>query len=236
MLRLSRSLSPLALLAGFAMASAQTPARPAVRDLQVELSTTVKAKKAKAGDAISAITVDPMTLAKGTVVPAGAKVLGHVHQVEADFGEGHTSYIALSFEEVVVKKGETVPLNCIIRAAMMPSLKGVTAQGTESGQSITPIPSTTGDGMNRGAMGGMGMGTGGMGMGGSGSSSSSGGVILTSTPQDSPQPIKAHNGEVIGMRGVELQINGPNHWSTFRSVRKNIELDSGLQLMLVVQL
>ena len=236
MLRLSNSLCSLVVLLGLAVASAQTPERPVVRDLQVELSTTVKAKKAKAGDAISAITIVPITLVKGVVVPAGAKVLGHVRQVEADFGEGHTSYIALSFEEVVVKKGETVPLNCIIRAAMMPTLKGVTAQGTESGQSITPMPSTASDGMSRGAMGGMGMGS--TGMGGPGSSNSSGGVVLPGTPQpqDPPKPIQAHNGEVIGMRGVELQINGPNHWSTFRSARKNLELDGGLQLMLVVQL
>jgi hypothetical protein len=94
--------------------------------------------------------------------------------------------------------------------------------------------------MGDATMGGMGsmsgMGTGGMGIGGTTSSGSAGSAFPeTPQPQDAPKPVPAHNGEVIGMRGVELQINSQNHLSTFRSVRKNLELDSGLQLMLVVQ-
>lgn len=219
----------LATALGFSTVSAQTSPKPgghdlAGRDLQVELVTAVKAKKAKVGDAVSALTVTPITLAKGIVLRAGSKVTGHVRQVEADSGEAHTSFIAISFEEVLVKKGETVPLNCFVRAAMMPALKGVAAQGTELGQTTASTPGAGRDGMNVTPSGrNMGMSTG----------PASVGPLLQS--QDAANPAAAHSGQVVGMRGVELQMNAPEHLSTFRSAHKNLELDEGLQLMLVVQ-
>jgi hypothetical protein len=244
MLQLSRGLLVLTVLLGLATVSAQTSGPPVSQDLQVELATSVKAKKAKAGDAVSAVTVVPVTLAKGVVIPAGSKVLGHVRQVEADSAERHTSSISLSFEEVVVKKGQTVPLNCFIRAGMMPALRGVSAQGMDQGQTIAPtqMPSrggmsggTMGGGMMGGGMGGGMNGMGGGGMGGSSASSSPPALPSAPQPQETPKPVAAHNGEVIGMRGVELQVSGADHLSTFRSTHKNLELDEGLQLMLVVQ-
>jgi hypothetical protein len=247
MLRLSRGLWLLVVLLGLAMVSAQTPGQPVSQDLQVELATAVKAKKAKVGDAVNAVTVAPITLAKGIVVPAGSKVLGHVRQVEADSAEGHTSSVTLSFEEVVVKKGQTVPLNCFIRAAMMPALRGVSAQGTDQGQTISPtqMPSrgpmgggTMGGGTMGGGMNGGMNGMGGGGMGSSGASSTGPPAAMPPTtpqPQEAPKTVPAHNGEVIGMRGVELLVDVPDHLSRFRSAHKNLELDEGLQLMLVVQ-
>ena len=226
----------LAVALGFATVFAQTAAKPAGHDLQVELTTAVKAKKAKVGDTISAVTVTPVTLANGTVLPAGSKVTGHVRQVEADSGDSHTSLIAISFEEAAVKKGETVPLNCFVRAALMPALKGITARETEQGQTIAPMTGAARDGMGVSPMGGsMGMGSG-TGMGGGAGAGTMGTVVQgTPQPQDSPKPVTAHNGQVIGMRGVELQMDAPQHLSTFRSEHKNLELDEGLQLMLVVQ-
>jgi hypothetical protein len=206
-----------AILLGFGTINAQTPAKPSLQNMQVQLVTAVKAKKAKAGDAITAITMVPVTLAQGVLVPAGSKVTGHVRKVEADAGDAHTSSIALSFEEVQVKKGQTLPLSCFVRAALMPKLQGINAQMSQGGQNIPPVtgPAAVRDGqsgdvyrdLSRGEIAADGQNTG---------------------------PVAAHTGQVVGLNGVELQVTEPDHLSMFKSSHKNLELDEGLELMLVV--
>ena len=224
----------IATILGFGAAGAQTPAKPAGLDLQVQLTSPVKAKKVKVGDTVSAITITPISLAQ-VVVPAGSKVTGHVRQVEADASDAHTSLIALSFDEVAVKNGQKVPLNSFVRAALMPTAQGLTAQEAQQATN-TPVLSP-----NRGAING--------GMGGYLGTGSSGGM-MTGTPtangdpartastqtqqQEPPKPTAARTGQVIGLRGVELQVTNPDHLSVFKSDHKNLELDEGLQLMLVV--
>jgi hypothetical protein len=215
-------LCAIVLVAGSAGAQApatQTPPQPPRgQDMQVELTTAISAKKAKVGQTVTAVTVTPVTLAQGLVVPTGAKLIGHVRKAEADFGDAHTSLIALTFEEIQVKKGQTVPLNCFIRAALLRKLKGVMAQGSEQGTSLPPVtgPAAVRDGesgdvyrdLSRAEVAANG-------------GSSGGNVTLQS-------------GQVIGMPGVELQVVEPGNVSVFKSSSKNLDLDDGLQLMLVV--
>lgn len=226
------SLSRLLLVAtvlGLGVIKAQTP-KPPDLDLQVQLTTTIKAKKVKVGDAVSAITVAPMTLAQGLVIPAESKVTGHVRQVEADSGDAHSSLIALSFDEITLKNGQKVPLNCFVRAALLPGSKGTTTPQGQADPMLSP---------NRGA--------GNSGMGGYISAGNAGGMmagtpVANGTPRDGTSttdakpadPVAAHSGQVIGMPGVELQITSPDHLSVFKSVHKNLELGEGLQLMLDV--
>jgi hypothetical protein len=225
---LQRSLLLGAVLLGLGTADAQTPARPVGRDLQVELVSAVKARKAKVGDVVTAVTDVPLTLPKGLVVPAGSRVVGHVRRLDADSGDAHTSFIALSFDEIEIKKGQTVPLNCFVRAALLPAIKGTTAQASQQGQNLPPMQAPTRDG---------GMSSGGM-MPNSGTNMGNPNpgdlVSPTGQPQEGAKPVAAHTGEVVGMRGVELQVTNPDHLSVFRSARKNLELDEGLELMLVV--
>jgi hypothetical protein len=208
--------------------SAQPPAKPSGRDLQVELTNAVKAKKAKEGDTVTAVTLSSLVLSKEVVVPVGAKVVGHVRKVEADSGDGHTSFITLSFEEIDIKKGQGVPLNCFVRAALMPAVKGIYGQEIEHGSTAAPISM---DAPVRAA---------------SGPGSMAPSVVDANNPyvdrnpqystgaQGDPKSVAAHSGQVVGMRGVELEVTVPNNWSTFKSAHKNLELGEGLQLMLVV--
>jgi len=214
-------------LLGLETIGAQISARPVGQDLQVELSTAVKAKKAKVGDTVTAVIVAPVKLSSGLVIPAGSKVVGHVRKAEADSGDAHTSFIALSFEEIDLKKGQTVPLHCFIRAALMPTLKGVMGQELEHGQTAAPMsmdaPARAASGPGSGA--------------GSSMVDVNNPISHTSVePQGDTKPVAArvHTGQVVGIRGVELQVTGPDYLSTFQSTHKNLELDQGLQLMLVV--
>jgi hypothetical protein len=220
-------LSTIVLGLSMTMLSAQTK-QPASQDLQVELTSTIKAKKAKVGDAVAAITRAPITLSQGLVIPADSKVTGHVRQVEADSADAHTSWIALSFEEIVLKNGQKVPLNCFVRAALSPTNTGTDPTAGQNSSLVTPT-----------------RGAGNAGMGGATSVGSSGGMIagtatangdVGKTPTaDSQAPVVAHRGQVIGMPGVELQVVDPGHVSVFKSIHKNLELSEGLQLMLDVR-
>lgn len=209
----------------------QTPKQPAPLDVQVQLNTEIKAKKAKAGDPVVAVTRVPIKLADGTAVPVGAKFLGHVVQVEADAAETHASFISLAFDNIEIKKGQAVPVTCVIRAAMMPAIKDAAAQ--QQTQMMVPMPAPSG-GMSGGPMMG-GMGGGSMGGGNMGGGANSTVVVPVTTQPEDPKPVRLHTGEVLGMRGVELQVDGPNRVSTFRSAHKNLDLYEGLQMMVAVQ-
>jgi hypothetical protein len=192
------------------------------------LLSTVKATKAKANDPISAQTVTPLTLKDGTVIAAGSTLRGHVVKVESDSADQHISSIAITFDAVDLKKKEKLPLNLSVVSAM------ASAPGGEPGNKLVspsqgPLPndhalnghsySVTQDTPNL------------INDPTQGHSSISNGQA--SGTQGSPTA--AHTGSVIGLPGVTLQIgDGPAAVSTFVSAKKNLQLDSGLQLMLVV--
>ncbi|HEY6271936.1 MAG TPA: hypothetical protein VIX19_08075 [Terriglobales bacterium] len=230
---LQRFLPSVVVLIVFATVIAQTSKQPVHLDLQVELKMDVKAKKAKAGDVVAALTMVPAILPNATVVPAGSKVLGHVTESDADSGDAHTSFISLSFESIEIKKGQVIPINSSIRAAMMPALKGTMAQ--QQGQTIMPLQAPNREGNAGGSAMGGGYGMG----GGNGTGGTMANPTATNPPanqaEDTNKPVAVHSGEVVGMRGVELVPAGPNHASTFRSGHKNLELYEGLQMMLAVQ-
>lgn len=216
-------------LLAFGPATAQN-SKPAGREtqLQIQLPNAVKARKAKAGDSVSAITVTAVTQPAGIAVPAGSKVLGHVRKVEADLGAEHNSLIALSFDEIYLKKGQTVPLKSFIFAAMMPHLKTNYEQlNNQYGSSMPPISTGNMAGINS--------------RGGPVATNGADALGAQTRGDVSPQPTSdsqattVRNGQVANMPGVELAINESEHISTFKSSHKNLQLDEGLQLMLVVQ-
>jgi len=209
--------------------NAATPSDPPASTprVQASLLNTVKASKAKPNEAITAQTVTPLTLKDGTVIPAGSTLLGHVLKTEADSADQHASSITIKFDSVRVKKKEQIPVNFSVVSAMAPPTAGA-AQGNKvvapsegplpadhplNGQAYNVIQDTTTLASTTHGHSGI-----------SGADSSGPGKSTT-----------AHTGSVIGMPGVSLQIDdGPEAETTFVSTKKNLQLDSGLQLMLVV--
>ena len=193
--------------------------------MQAGLLNTVKASKAKANDPITAQTVTPLTLKDGTVIAAGSTLLGHVVKVESDSADQHISSIAVTFDAVQLKKKAKLPLNLSVVSAMASTPVG------ESGNKLVspsegPLP-------NDHAL--------------NGRAYSIDSPSLINDPTHGHSGISdgqangaqggptAHTGSVIGLPGVTLQIDdGPAAVSTFVSAKKNLQLDSGLQLMLVV--
>jgi hypothetical protein len=205
-------------------ASGPTPQR-----VQAGLNSNIKATKAKPNDAITAITVTPLTLKDGTVIPAGSTLLGHVVKVEPDSGDQHVSSIALAFDAVELKKKAKLPLGLSVVSAMASAPAGASGNDKMVSPSAGPLPydhALNGQAYN---------------------------VVddskkLVNNPVNTQSALSgaasgaqdkataAHTGSVIGLPGVALQIeDGPPAVSTFVSAKKNFQIESGLQLMLVVQ-
>ena len=196
--------------------------------VQVELTRAVKTKKAKVGDLVTAQTVTPLILANGTAVPVGSKVLGHVRRVEAEAVDTHSSWLAISFEQVEVKTGQTLLLKLIIQAAMA-------AQPTGATQQSNGVASPSGGVLPDHPLQGHASSLGGVGGGDTAELAQDSVTGRSGKGSTEPKEKAAHTGSVVGVPGVNLQVaDAAPYASTFQSSKKNLQLDSGLQLMLLV--
>jgi hypothetical protein len=197
--------------------------------VQAGLLTTVKVTKAKTNDPITAQTVTPLTLKDGTVIPAGSTLLGHVVKAEPDSMDQHVSSIAVTFDAVELKKKARLPLNLSVVSAMASTPAGAAGNNKMVSPSAGPLPydhPLNGQAYNvvqdsqklvNNPVGTQ-------------------SALAGDAASAQGKPTAAHAGSVIGLPGVTLQIeDGPVAVSTFVSAKKNLQLDSGLQLMLVVQ-
>jgi hypothetical protein len=198
------SLVVVAVLCGFPLASAQG----SKRFIQVELLKTIKAKKAKVGDVVKARAVQAIILTNSATIPEGSTILGEVRSADE-------KSLAISFDQAEVK-GKAIPIKLSIRSGMMP---GETASYRQvGGESSSADDANPG---NRPIRGGVPRAK----------------TVTEEAPQStSPGSVVAgHTGLLIGMPGVTLEVDeGPERASKFVSSAKELELKSGLQLMLAV--
>jgi hypothetical protein len=197
--------SGLTVLCGLQVASAQG----SKQFIQAELLKTIKAKKAKVGDVVKARPVQAVTLPNGFTIPDDATLLGEVRAVDE-------KSLSISFDQAEIK-GKTTPVKLSIRSAMMPSQE---AAATRPGDASTSLDAATPG--NRPMRGGV----------------PRPGKVTETEPQsasNSGGAVAAHTGSVIGMPGVTLDLDeGPQRASKFVSTDKELQLKSGLQLMLAV--
>lgn len=190
-------------------------AQPSGRFVQAELLKTIKAKTAKAGDPVKARAVTGVSLPGGVAVPEGAILFGEVRSADPNS-------VSISFEQVEIS-GKKTPLSLSIRAAMMPggpqkssgdggssSLDVATPNAHPIKGGTAPLPEKTQNASQN----------------------------ASASPSEVTQPgraVAAEAGSVIGMPGVTLQVDdSPQHASKFASSGKELQLKSGLQLMLGV--
>src|ERR1700722_10531327 len=186
--------------------------------VQAQLLSSVKSAKAKANDPVRAQTMTPLAVADGTVIPVGSTLYGHVVKVEPDSPDGHTSSIAITFESAEIKKHQTLPLKLSIASVMAQAAAGMgnnTYQtATRSGSGVTDAHALDGHAYT---------------------AKDDSTNIETSGGATPGKALAAHTGSVIGLPGVTLTVDdGPSAVSTFTSEKKNLQLDSGLQMILVV--
>jgi hypothetical protein len=221
----------------------QTPPAPVIAPLAVGtvfnavLTDTLDARKTRAGDPISAEAAEDVTYERTTIFPKGTKLSGHVVRVTSG-GRGKAgSAIFVQFDKAIMKDGQEVMLHAGIQAlavgavAPMPSS---TDSIKDSGSRTLPVDENT-------------AGT-----------ASSNDPLVVSTLYDKPRttlrvpltPAPAAEGEFTSnglfspeSKGAfgrpDLKIYTPtsdgSHGTVLLSARKNLHLDSGTHLLLVVQ-
>ena len=107
-----------------AVAAAQTEpgavTLPSGTGVNAELNSSVDSKKAKVGDKVEAHTTEEIKYAGKIIVPRGAKLEGHVTEATARSKGDSGSTLAIQFDKAIVKKGEEIPLNVAILAIAAP--------------------------------------------------------------------------------------------------------------------
>jgi len=175
--------------------------------IRVELAKSVDAKKAKVSDEVIAKTMDDFPDDnKEVLAPKGAKVVGHVAEVSPRQGES-ASTLGIAFDKIVLKNGTDVPFKASIQAIGGPDLSAVPTN--------EPMPQSGGGaptmspGHDPDSYGGS-MGRGGM-------------------PASGPLPPNAQG--VVGISGISLSA-GTTGDSLLTSPKRNVKLDSGMQMIL----
>ena len=91
---------------------------PVVCELQGKLDSLT----AKVGDRVVLKTRDKVLTSNGTVIPAGAHVVGHVTQVETYDPDRGPALIAIAFDRVEMKNGQSIAVYTLIRGLMQASM------------------------------------------------------------------------------------------------------------------
>jgi len=221
----------------------QTPPAPVIAPLAVGtvfnavLGDTLDARKTRAGDPISAEVAEDVSYERATVFPKGTKLAGHVVRVTSGARGKAGSAIFVQFDKATMKDGQEVMLNAGIQAL---------AVGT-----VAPMPSSTDSAKNNGART-LPVDENAVG------AESSNDALVVSTIYERPRttlrtplaPAPAAEGEFTSdglfspeSKGAfgrpDLKIYTPtsegSHGTVLLSARKNLHLESGTHLLLVVQ-
>jgi len=214
-------------------ALAQTPAgsaAPATQNalsngtqLQAELTKSVDAKKAKAGDEVTAKVTQDVKVNGSVVLQKGSKLEGHITEAQAKTKEGE-SKLGVLFNVAVSKSGQEVPFNGVIIAFSAPA-------------EAPPTSSLGGGGMDRGSNN---VTSGGRGITatpyGNTSNPSAGARDGGTPPMASSNAGPSANGNVTpGLNGMEgVAMNATPSGSLFHSGSRNVKLDNGAQMVVQV--
>ena len=168
---------------------------------------TIKAKKAKAGDIVKARARQAVILPGGLTVPEDSILIGQLRAVDQNS-------LAISFDQVEIN-GKKTPVKLSIVSAMLPGESP--AQPKVGGESTSNDDATPGNRPMRGGAPHPRTVT----------------EAAPENPREGGQAVAAHTGLVIGMPGITLEVDeGPQHASRFVSAGRDLQLKSGLQLML----
>ncbi len=206
--------------------------------MAIELSRSLDAKKLKQGDPIKAKITSVFEIGNGRVVPVGSTVQGHITQAVArSKGEAQSS-LGISFDNIVLKDGQQLPLKATIQAVGAPPGWAINNPGSGDNRigapGRPPVMSPGSPGTYPGSPGPMGGGSpvGGTNPAGgypqgppSRSQTPSGQPDSTNSPGLTPQSTG-----VIGIRYLSLEPN-----SLLTSSGKDLKLEAGTEMILRVQ-
>src|SRR4029077_11029599 len=94
------------------------------------LTSPIDSKKCKPGDPVNAHSTEAAKSDGKTVIPKGAKLVGHVTQASARAKGESESSLGIMFDKAILKDGREIPLNVGIQA-IASAQSGASAAGSE---------------------------------------------------------------------------------------------------------
>ena len=221
-------------------------------NIQAELTKSLDAKKAKAGDEVTAKVTEDVKSNGQVVIHKGSKLVGHVTEVKARSKEDSESRLGLAFDRAVLKNGEQVALGAAVQALAPPANAAASAMNSDS-LGVGGAPAGGGAARSGGGGGGMLGGvaggatsTAGSTVGGVGNTAGSvtnsttgavGGTVGGASGVAGSGVLNSTSHGVVGMQGLNLSsaTSGSATASVLSSTTQNVKLDSGTQMLLQVQ-
>src|SRR2546421_3010 len=221
------------------------------------LSSPVDSKKCKPGDPVNARTTEAVKSEGRTVIPKGAKVIGHVTQASARAKGESESALGIVFDKAILKNGEEIPLSVGIQA-IAAAQSSASAAGSDMDMMGSMGASAAGSGMagGRGGLGGVtstaggaagavtntASNVGGAAGGAVNSAANVGGSIAGASKGavgglNAAGQLTSNSQGVFGLNGLNLNAAASNstQGSVITSAGKNVHLDSGTRMLLVSQ-
>lgn len=108
-----------------------------------ELEGKLDSKTAKAGDRVVLKTTDKVQTADGTVIPRGSRLVGHVTEVRAYDKEHGSAQMAIAFDRVELKNGQSIAIYTLIRGVNLSTSAMAASQMNDDGMMGMPVPAGT---------------------------------------------------------------------------------------------
>jgi hypothetical protein len=215
------------------------PAQPealALSPVTGELTSKLDSKTAKAGDKVELKTTEKATMADGTVIPKGSKIMGHVTEAQAYVANSDNGRVTLQFDQAEIKSGQNMPIKSAIQSITPAGSETDASAGMPMGGGSAPQASS-GSAPNSTAS----SGTGAAAAAGARSATDNPGANPAGGP--APGTTVARNGNVVikttAVPGVLVasSTNGQpfsNASGALLSARQDVHLDGGTKVVLAM--
>ena len=192
--------------------------------IPVQLTKTIDAKKAKAGDQVVAKVMHDMRSTAGQIVIAkDTKIIGHITEAQPRSKEQKKSQLALAFDRAIARDGQEMQVPMSIQAVVGQENNQDAAGGDHSGELRTPEPRTTQSPMSQPIHAPP-----------TGPPPSADDGEGAQIPRAARPPINAQTQGVVGISNLSLQQANGDLGSVMASEKNNVKLESGTMLLLKV--
>lgn len=225
-----------------------------MRPVSCELAGKLDSKTAKLGDPVTAKSKESIRIADGTVIPKGAKLVGHVTEVQAHTSEQAESHLSIAFDRAEWSGGHSLAIHSILEAVSPPVQAFAASSATADDSLAGPMGGSGPRGMGSARGGGVGSTAGSLGsnlgVNASNPGANAGGVMrsasqtaggvagdATSTADIGVNAAASSSMGVhaTGIPGVMLAGDASGATSGRLSASKhNVHLDAGTQLTLAI--
>jgi hypothetical protein len=217
-----------------------------MRPVNAELETKLDSKTAKAGDNIVVKTKTAIKTADGTMIPKGSKLMGHITGVQPS-GAGANSQMALQFDHIELKGGQSMPVQSQIQSIAPPEGSASTGGGDVSGRPMSAPQAASAAGTSSPGMSGASGASRASAAPAQNTAAGTGAEPGAAAPAASGAPaagtVVAKNGNIAiqttSIPGVLLANNAPGEQdprmaktsSILLGAKKDIQLDGGTQMV-----